>query len=123
MKLSPKNIHLAKVVKKAAVLLGIDQPVIITWTHSKKGQSVPNAKMIFIPHAAFKKGMDYLTYYIVHELCHLREFEHTDVFKQLETGVLLEFGITIEYDGIYAKNLYRAGEKVFSTKDSEDRND
>jgi|PlaIllAssembly_1097288.scaffolds.fasta_scaffold26604_3 predicted metal-dependent hydrolase len=118
-KLSPKNFHLARIVKAASQSLDINEPIIFTWTRSKRGKSFPTAKMIFIPHIAIDHGKDYLTYYIVHELCHVKlgaDAEHNKEFKEIESKTLREFNICIEYTGDYALRLSRNGEITFDSE-------
>ena len=68
-------------------------------------------RYISIPLWAFWQGKDFFTYYIIHEVCHFinhdrgGNYGHSGKFKEIETGVLGQWGLKPIYNRAYVKQL------------------
>lgn len=100
--------------------LGLDVRPHIKYLHVKGGgRASSKTCRITIPRWTAKYGKAYLTYYVVHEVCHFHPgaTEHGIIFKMIEDRALAFWDIKIERAKAYPKKLYENGQRRKCLKD------
>lgn len=67
---------------------------------------------ISIPTWTLSQGEAFTTYYVVHEVCHLRYPGHTPLFKTLEKAALKQWDLVPTYKKAYPRTLTRSNGQI-----------
>jgi hypothetical protein len=99
------------------------EPIKVYVRNTFSGRARIGTRKITIPVWAKSEGLNYLRYYVVHEVAHFAtwDFEgtckHDADFKVYEQCALEDlWNITIEYAKAYPKRMYANGRKIHDTE-------
>jgi hypothetical protein len=85
---------------------GVDR-VHVRIKAARRGYGHPRTRRVTVPRWALDEADEYVTYYLVHEVCHVlvQESRHGARFQAAEARWLAAFGMEPVYHGVYVRAL------------------